>query len=153
MFPRDVSPPPHLAVCPGKEQPISPAQPQPPLPQGHPVCEPCKLRPEVRYCPTCRQRIVGRATLVEKIAAQVFSDKVSTSTTSITSTTIIPITPITPAMLISDIVAGGGLWFSRGDLWPGGEFTGELSCLLSRAFLQTQAANLLPLPEERNEDW
>jgi len=43
--------------------------------QGHPVCEPCKLRPEVRYCPTCRQRIVGRATLVEKIAAQVFSDK------------------------------------------------------------------------------
>ena len=44
--------------------------------QGHPVCEPCKLRPEVRHCPTCRQRIVGRATLVEKIAAQVFSDKV-----------------------------------------------------------------------------
>ena len=55
--------------------------------QGHPVCEPCKLRPEVRYCPTCRQRIVGRATLVEKIAAQVFSDKViiytSTSTASV----------------------------------------------------------------------
>ena len=64
-----------------------------------------------------------------------------------------PHPPIPPAMLISDIVAGGGLWFSRGDLWPGREFTGELSCLLSRAFLQTQAANLLPLPEERNEDW
>ena len=45
--------------------------------QGHPVCEPCKARPEVRHCPTCRQRIVGRATLVEKIAAQVFEmDKV-----------------------------------------------------------------------------
>ena len=43
------------------------------FPQGHPVCEPCKARPEVRHCPTCRQRIVGRATLVEKIAAQVFS--------------------------------------------------------------------------------
>jgi len=43
--------------------------------QGHPVCQPCKARPEVRHCPTCRQRIVGRATLVEKIAAQVFSDK------------------------------------------------------------------------------
>merc|ERR1711879_69087 len=41
--------------------------------QGHPVCEPCKARPEVRHCPTCRQRIVGRATLVEKIAEQVFS--------------------------------------------------------------------------------
>ena len=147
MFPRDVSSSPHLAVCPGKEQPISPAQPQPPLHQGHPVCEPCKLRPEVRYCPTCRQRIVGRATLVEKIAAQVFSDKVSTSITSTTST------PITSAVLISYLVAGGGVWISRGDLWPGGEFTGELSCLLSRAFLQTQAANLLPLPEERNEDW
>jgi len=43
--------------------------------QGHPVCQPCKARPEVRHCPTCRQRIVGRATLVEKIAAQVFLDK------------------------------------------------------------------------------
>ena len=41
--------------------------------QGHPVCEPCKQRPELRHCPTCRQRIVGRATLVEKIAAQVFT--------------------------------------------------------------------------------
>jgi len=40
--------------------------------QGHPVCQPCRNRPEVRHCPTCRQRIVGRATLVEKIAAQVF---------------------------------------------------------------------------------
>jgi len=39
--------------------------------QGHPVCQPCRNRPEVRHCPTCRQRIVGRATLVEKIAAQV----------------------------------------------------------------------------------
>jgi len=43
--------------------------------QGHPVCQPCKARPEVRHCPTCRQRIVGRATLVEKIAAQVYSGK------------------------------------------------------------------------------
>jgi len=43
--------------------------------QGHPVCQPCKARPEVRHCPTCRQRIVGRATLVEKIAAQVFAGK------------------------------------------------------------------------------
>ena len=85
--------------------------------QGHPVCQPCRNRPEVRHCPTCRfliwsyydaaqwshiscanlsfhhmfaanmqyanmpayhdadhrQRIVGRATLVEKIAAQVSS--------------------------------------------------------------------------------
>merc|ERR1712037_470051 len=43
--------------------------------QGHPVCQPCRNRPEVRHCPTCRQRIVGRATLVEKIAAQVFKLK------------------------------------------------------------------------------
>jgi len=40
--------------------------------QGHPVCQPCRSRPEVRHCPTCRQRIVGRTTLVEKIAALVF---------------------------------------------------------------------------------
>jgi len=43
--------------------------------QGHPVCQPCRNRPEVRHCPTCRQRIVGRATLVEKIAAQVFTEQ------------------------------------------------------------------------------
>eukprot|EP00092_Neocalanus_flemingeri_P028403 GFUD01030841.1.p1 GENE.GFUD01030841.1~~GFUD01030841.1.p1 ORF type:complete len:190 (+),score=62.11 GFUD01030841.1:57-626(+) len=43
--------------------------------QGHLVCEPCKTRPEVRHCPTCRQEIVGRATVVEKIAAQIHSDK------------------------------------------------------------------------------
>lgn len=48
--------------------------------QGHPVCEPCKARPEVRHCPTCRQRIVGRATLVEKIAAQVFTPDKDRST-------------------------------------------------------------------------
>merc|ERR1719365_465687 len=51
--------------------------------QGHPVCQPCRNRPEVRHCPTCRQRIVGRATLVEKIAAQVFEmDKDLTNTGS-----------------------------------------------------------------------
>ena len=55
-------------------------------------------------------------------------------------------------MLKCCTAAGGGLWLSGGDLWPGGELAGELPGLLSRAFLQTQAANLLPLTEERNQD-
>eukprot|EP00092_Neocalanus_flemingeri_P092775 GFUD01117829.1.p1 GENE.GFUD01117829.1~~GFUD01117829.1.p1 ORF type:complete len:131 (-),score=51.90 GFUD01117829.1:55-393(-) len=36
-------------------------------------------RPEVRNCPTCRQKIVGRAITVEKIAAQVFPVKDQTA--------------------------------------------------------------------------
>ena len=108
MFPGDVPSSPYLAVCSGKNMTTFPSKIMENIcnlkgvfgedfaviginflffyHQGHPVCEPCKLRPEVRYCPTCRQRIVGRATLVEKIAAQVFSDKgityICTSTTS-----------------------------------------------------------------------
>eukprot|EP00092_Neocalanus_flemingeri_P009398 GFUD01010112.1.p2 GENE.GFUD01010112.1~~GFUD01010112.1.p2 ORF type:complete len:276 (+),score=92.22 GFUD01010112.1:52-879(+) len=54
--------------------------------QGHPVCQPCKSRPEVRHCPTCRQRIVGRATLVEKIAAQIFSTKDKSGSTEESTT-------------------------------------------------------------------
>eukprot|EP00092_Neocalanus_flemingeri_P041239 GFUD01044899.1.p1 GENE.GFUD01044899.1~~GFUD01044899.1.p1 ORF type:complete len:283 (+),score=89.35 GFUD01044899.1:55-903(+) len=54
--------------------------------QGHPVCQPCKSRPEVRHCPTCRQRIVGRATLVEKIAAQIFSTKDKSGSTEESAT-------------------------------------------------------------------
>eukprot|EP00092_Neocalanus_flemingeri_P019546 GFUD01021176.1.p1 GENE.GFUD01021176.1~~GFUD01021176.1.p1 ORF type:complete len:257 (+),score=70.36 GFUD01021176.1:57-827(+) len=55
--------------------------------QGHLVCEPCKTRPEVRHCPTCRQEIVGRATVVEKIAAQIHSYKDNTVATEVPDTT------------------------------------------------------------------
>eukprot|EP00092_Neocalanus_flemingeri_P096101 GFUD01122313.1.p2 GENE.GFUD01122313.1~~GFUD01122313.1.p2 ORF type:complete len:250 (-),score=71.45 GFUD01122313.1:69-818(-) len=55
--------------------------------QGHLVCEPCKTRPEVRHCPTCRQEIVGRATVVEKIAAQIYSDKDNIVATEVPATT------------------------------------------------------------------
>eukprot|EP00092_Neocalanus_flemingeri_P039997 GFUD01043566.1.p1 GENE.GFUD01043566.1~~GFUD01043566.1.p1 ORF type:complete len:235 (+),score=66.87 GFUD01043566.1:181-885(+) len=58
--------------------------------QGHLVCEPCKTKPEVRNCPTCRQEIVGRATMVEKIAAKIpryTSDKDNIAVTEAPDTT------------------------------------------------------------------
>ena len=44
--------------------------------QGHPICQHCKSRPEVTQCPTCRERLVGRAFHIEKIAGKVFMDDV-----------------------------------------------------------------------------
>ena len=35
---------------------------------GHAVCELCRKSPLVRDCPTCRQKIVGRNILAEKLA-------------------------------------------------------------------------------------
>eukprot|EP00092_Neocalanus_flemingeri_P039996 GFUD01043565.1.p1 GENE.GFUD01043565.1~~GFUD01043565.1.p1 ORF type:complete len:195 (+),score=54.03 GFUD01043565.1:57-641(+) len=55
--------------------------------QGHLVCELCKTRPEVRHCPTCRQEIVGRATMVEKIAAKIHPDKDNIVVTEVPDTT------------------------------------------------------------------
>lgn len=69
VFRRDEAPRAHLAVRAGILLRVLRCSLS--SPQGHPVCQPCRNRPEVRHCPTCRQRIVGRATLVEKIAAQV----------------------------------------------------------------------------------
>ena len=43
--------------------------------QGHLVCETCKSNPNIRFCPTCRQDLVGRATAVEKIALSMFLEK------------------------------------------------------------------------------
>eukprot|EP00092_Neocalanus_flemingeri_P019545 GFUD01021175.1.p1 GENE.GFUD01021175.1~~GFUD01021175.1.p1 ORF type:complete len:258 (+),score=74.93 GFUD01021175.1:182-955(+) len=59
--------------------------------QGHLVCQTCKTRPEVRHCPTCRQEIVGRATVVEKIAAQIHSDKDNIVATEVHDTTASPV--------------------------------------------------------------
>lgn len=39
---------------------------------GHPVCEPCKKKPEVTCCPTCRKYLVGRSTIAEKLARSLF---------------------------------------------------------------------------------
>eukprot|EP00092_Neocalanus_flemingeri_P039998 GFUD01043567.1.p1 GENE.GFUD01043567.1~~GFUD01043567.1.p1 ORF type:complete len:221 (+),score=67.47 GFUD01043567.1:182-844(+) len=55
--------------------------------QGHLVCQTCKTRPEVRHCPTCRQEIVGRATMVEKIAAKIHPDKDNIVVTEVPDTT------------------------------------------------------------------
>jgi len=41
---------------------------------GHPVCDTCRRRPQVTACPVCRQDIVGRNILAEKIAASIFSE-------------------------------------------------------------------------------
>ena len=36
---------------------------------GHLVCEVCRSQPEIRGCPTCRQPIMGRATAMEQLLA------------------------------------------------------------------------------------
>eukprot|EP00092_Neocalanus_flemingeri_P058183 GFUD01069291.1.p1 GENE.GFUD01069291.1~~GFUD01069291.1.p1 ORF type:complete len:257 (-),score=76.02 GFUD01069291.1:48-818(-) len=59
--------------------------------QGHLVCQTCKTRPEVRHCPTCRQEIVGRATVVENIAAQIHSDKDNIVATEVPDTRASPV--------------------------------------------------------------
>jgi len=40
--------------------------------EGHPICDVCRRRPQVSSCPVCRQDIVGRNILAEKIAATIF---------------------------------------------------------------------------------
>merc|ERR1712142_486768 len=44
--------------------------------QGHPICQHCKSRPGVTQCPTCRERLVGRAIHIEKIAGKVFMENI-----------------------------------------------------------------------------
>ena len=39
---------------------------------GHPVCDTCRRNPRVSECPTCRQKIVGRNVLAEKLARSLF---------------------------------------------------------------------------------
>jgi len=47
--------------------------------QGHPICQQCKSRSEITRCPTCREKLVGRAIHIEKIAGKVFMDNVNES--------------------------------------------------------------------------
>lgn len=42
---------------------------------GHPVCELCRKSPRVKDCPTCRQSIVGRNTLAEKLAKSLYGNE------------------------------------------------------------------------------
>ena len=42
---------------------------------GHAICEDCRKRPEVKNCPTCRQTIVGRNTLAEKLAKSIYGEE------------------------------------------------------------------------------
>jgi len=37
--------------------------------QGHAICGNCFSRPQVKKCPTCRGVFIGRATVLEKVAA------------------------------------------------------------------------------------
>ena len=37
--------------------------------QGHAICGNCYEKPQIRKCPTCRGLFIGRATVLEKIAA------------------------------------------------------------------------------------
>ena len=43
---------------------------------GHVLCYKCKNLPDMKECPTCMAQIVGRNTLVENVAAIVFSKDV-----------------------------------------------------------------------------
>merc|ERR1719244_1282005 len=42
---------------------------------GHPICEICKKKPEVKCCPTCRKFIVGRSTIAEKVARALYCEE------------------------------------------------------------------------------
>jgi len=41
---------------------------------GHPVCDTCMRSPRVTACPTCRQKIVGRNVLAEKLAKSMYGN-------------------------------------------------------------------------------
>ena len=41
---------------------------------GHPVCDTCIRSPRVTCCPTCRQKIVGRNVLAEKLAKSFYGN-------------------------------------------------------------------------------
>lgn len=41
---------------------------------GHPVCDTCIRSPRVKECPTCRQKIVGRNVLAEKLAKSLYGN-------------------------------------------------------------------------------
>merc|ERR1712183_1249817 len=39
---------------------------------GHHVCQDCKINPQLKVCPTCRQKLVGRATNMEQFLATIY---------------------------------------------------------------------------------
>ena len=66
-------------VCQELECPVCLTEMLPPVriwqcSSGHALCQSCKRNPNInRKCPTCRQPIVGRATVLEKMAATMFT--------------------------------------------------------------------------------
>ena len=42
---------------------------------GHHVCQECKKNPQLKVCPTCRQKLVGRATNMEQFLATIYGNK------------------------------------------------------------------------------
>merc|ERR1712059_56053 len=41
---------------------------------GHSVCQACRNNPALKCCPTCRQKLVGRATNMEQFLATIYKD-------------------------------------------------------------------------------
>jgi len=41
---------------------------------GHSVCQGCRNNPSLKCCPTCRQKLVGRATNMEQFLATIYKD-------------------------------------------------------------------------------
>ena len=42
---------------------------------GHHVCQDCKKNPQLKVCPTCRQKLVGRATNMEHFLTTIYGKK------------------------------------------------------------------------------
>jgi len=42
---------------------------------GHHVCQDCKKNPQLKVCPTCRQKLVGRATNMEQFLTSIYGKK------------------------------------------------------------------------------
>jgi len=42
---------------------------------GHHVCQECKRNPHLKVCPTCRQKLVGRATNMEQFLESIYGNK------------------------------------------------------------------------------
>ena len=66
-------------ICSELECPICLEEMRPPTriwqcSSGHPVCESCMRNPRLSECPTCREKIVGRNVLAEKIAQTLFQN-------------------------------------------------------------------------------
>ena len=58
-----------IPTCPVCYEPLKPPKRIFQCTNGHLVCDICKRQPQLRGCPTCRQPIMGRATAMEQLIA------------------------------------------------------------------------------------